>query len=73
MAAKTLAEAEQEFKKREDARKKLVIQPTHEEKLQATTELNQELLDENEKLKKLTDKDEISEEQEEAKERISEL
>ena len=33
VAAKTLAEAEQEFKKREDARKKLVIQPTHEEKL----------------------------------------
>ena len=33
VAAKTLAEAEQEFKKREDARKKIVIQPTHEEKL----------------------------------------
>ena len=34
--------------------------------------MNQELLEENEKLKRLTDRDEISEEQEEAKERISE-
>ena len=52
LAAKTKVEAEREFKKREQARKKMVVQPTVEEKLKAKTELNQELLEENEKLKK---------------------
>ena len=50
--------------------KKLVTQPTLEEQLEATNELNRELLDENDKLKKRIGKDEIIGEQEEIKEII---